>query len=484
MAQAVKVGIFAAICLVILAWMIWNIEDINPFAEADDVVPVLFDSVAGLDEKAAVRVAGVRVGRVDSIELQGRQALVRLVLEKNVPLTLGTQARIASLGLLGDKYVELVPGPADAPPLPEDTHIPGTTPPSFDDAMAQFSEIGESIQKLTGDLAEGDVGGNVNRLVADIEATSREIRALVAENRANVRSAVGNFDEVAAILARELPRLADQTNRALDQIAGLVEENRTDVSAGVDNFRDLTARLQTTADNLNQISGTIARGEGTLGKLVASDQAHDELVSTLDSIQTGVADLSQTLGALQRFRFDLDMQGWYLAEHEDSYTSLMLDIDPQDDRRLYRAGVSSTPAGDRREKTQVITVTNPDGTVETTTVETLTREKQYVLSAMFGYQAPRDLRLFAGIIEDSGGARVEAPLLDRKLWLAFEAFDFNRPGDLDPHFRLTGRWQFHPNLYLVGGYDDPLETDSFFLGGGIRWNDDNLKYLLGSIPTR
>jgi hypothetical protein len=36
----------------------------------------------------------------------------------------------------------------------------------------------------------------------------------------------------------------------------------------------------------------------------------------------------------------------------------------------------------------------------------------------------------------------------------------------------------------VGGYDDPLERDSFFLGGGIRWRDDNLKYLLGSVPLR
>ena len=72
------------------------------------------------------------------------------------------------------------------------------------------------------------------------------------------------------------------------------------------------------------------------------------------------------------------------------------------------------------------------------------------------------------------------PVLDRKLLLSFEAFDFSRPNDLAPHLRLLGRYQFHPNLYLVGGYDDPLERNrSFFLGGGIRWNDDNIKSLLG-----
>jgi hypothetical protein len=50
---------------------------------------------------------------------------------------------------------------------------------------------------------------------------------------------------------------------------------------------------------------------------------------------------------------------------------------------------------------------------------------------------------------------------------------------------LTTRWRFHPNLFLMGGYDDFLEdNDSLFLGGGIRWRDDYLKYLLGSVPTR
>ena len=36
----------------------------------------------------------------------------------------------------------------------------------------------------------------------------------------------------------------------------------------------------------------------------------------------------------------------------------------------------------------------------------------------------------------------------------------------------------------MGGYDDPLESDlrSVFFGGGLRWSDDNLKYLLGSLP--
>jgi len=72
-------------------------------------------------------------------------------------------------------------------------------------------------------------------------------------------------------------------------------------------------------------------------------------------------------------------------------------------------------------------------------------------------------------------------VLNRKLLMSFEAFDFNRQDNKSAHLRLMGRYQLHPNLYLIGGYDDPLVNHSFFLGGGIRWTDENIKYLLGTL---
>ncbi len=487
MKSLVKVGLFATICLVILGLLIWQIEDWNPFVKPGQRLDAVFDSVAGLDDKASVRVAGVRVGEVDGVGLQGNRARITLRLDKPLPLTVGTTARIANLGLLGEKYVELIPGPPEAPPLPPGTVLVGTTPPSIDDAMAKLSEIGDSIQQVTGSLSGGDFGGNINRLVSDIMLTSAEIRALVAENRANVASSIRNFDQVGSTLARELPRLADNMNRTLDQLAAVVNENRGDLNTSMGNIRELTTKLQTSADNLNKISGQIASGEGTLGKLVNDETAYNEVLSTLDSIQGGVETLSGTFGGLSKFKIDLDMHGYYLPTLEDAegegltQAGFRLDIDPQDNLRLYRVGVESPPFGRRREQDQTITVVGPDGVPFTTTVRTTTQGRDYTFTGMFGLRALPELRLYAGLIESTAGGQVEyqLPYLDRRLWLSAEAFDFNRPGDLAPHLRLMGKYQFHPNLYLLGGYDDPLEEGSFFLGGGMRWTDENIKYLLG-----
>jgi phospholipid/cholesterol/gamma-HCH transport system substrate-binding protein len=483
MKSLVKVGVFATLCLVVLGVLIWKIEDLNPFSKKGQRLHAVFTSVAGLDDKASVRIAGVRVGHVDGLGLKGTQARVTMLLERQVPLTVGTTARIANLGLLGEKYVELVPGPPNAPPLPDDALLIGSTPPSLDDAMAKINDIGASIQQVTGQLSGSDVGGGLNRLLADIQLTSAEIRMLVAENRASVGSSVRNIDALTATLARELPRLASQTQRALDQISTLIQENRGNVSGSLGNIRELTEKLQTSADNLNKISGTIASGKGTIGKLVNDEKAYNDVVSTLDSIKGGVDTLSKSFGGLNKFKIDLDMQGYYLQDAKESQTAFRLDIDPQDGKRAYRAGIVSSPFGKRSEKTQTYTVTPPGGgPPETTTIRTITQEKTYSATALFGYKAPLDARLYAGIIENTGGAQIEYPLpiLDRKLLLSFEAFDFSRPNNQSAHLRLLGRYQFHPNLYLVGGYDDPLERNrSFFLGGGIRWNDDNIKSLLG-----
>ena len=65
-----------------------------------------------------------------------------------------------------------------------------------------------------------------------------------------------------------------------------------------------------------------------------------------------------------------------------------------------------------------------------------------------------------------------------------ELFGFNRD-NLNAHGKISGRYYFSPSVFIVGGWDDFLNTkfkaDSFFVGAGVRWGDDDAKYLAGSI---
>lgn len=484
MSQAVKVGLFALVVLVVLGAMILQIEDVRLFGGPERTLAAAFQSVAGLDDKASVRIAGVRVGQVDGIALEDRQAVVTLALDTPVLLTEGTVARIANMGLLGDKYVILEPGPEDAPPLPEGAIIPGYTPPTFDEALAKFNRLGESLGGIGSD-------GSLDRLISNLEAVSIEIRELVAANRGQLDATMANMASFSGTLAQELPRLTEQVagvlermDRTLLQLEGAVGESRPDLQATAANLRRLTDDARTSVDNLNEVTGRLARGEGSLGKLLTSDEAHDELVGALQSVESGVETLSGALGGIQKIQLELGLESVYLEGVEESRSAFTLDVDPQSGK-LYRVAVVDSPFGKEETQLRRTTVTNPDGSVETTVTETFKREDDPTLSALFGFQLFDESRIWAGLIESSGGVQVEYPLLDRRLWLSFEAFEFDREGDLEPHLRLSGSYKIGDMLYVRAGYDDFLEgeRDSLFLGGGIRWRDDQLKYLLGSIPS-
>ena len=80
-----------------------------------DTVPVVaeFSSVAGLKTGAGVEIAGVEVGRIESIAIREYRALVRMEVRKGIALQEDAIASIRTRGLIGDKYVSISPGASD-----------------------------------------------------------------------------------------------------------------------------------------------------------------------------------------------------------------------------------------------------------------------------------------------------------------------------------------------------------------------------------
>ncbi|UCG96755.1 MAG: outer membrane lipid asymmetry maintenance protein MlaD [Burkholderiales bacterium] len=87
------------------------------------LVTARFDNIGGLKPRAPVKSAGVTVGRVASISLDGKtfQGVVTLELEKRFAFPRDTSAAILTAGLLGDQYVGLNPGGADENLAADDT---------------------------------------------------------------------------------------------------------------------------------------------------------------------------------------------------------------------------------------------------------------------------------------------------------------------------------------------------------------------------
>lgn len=487
MNSTAKLGAFMLGALIILGVFILRIEQIRwTKGEERPIVQAVFPSVAGLDAKSAVRIAGVRVGIVEKIALEGARALVTLRIDPNVKLRQGASARVRSLGMLGEQFVELEPGPLGNPPLPAGTILTGASPTGFDQVLDSANGVAADVKSVTENFRRTLGGAEGERRIAEIVDNVRELTAaiknMVNENRGELAATIGNMREFSQTLKTELPILAEKLGRLADGLDQMVAENRANIHDSLANVKDLTGRLRTSADNLNSISGKIDRGEGSIGKLVNDGTTVDNLNATLNSVQAGVDTLRNTIGRIEKWRVDMDMRAESLPSVSDSRSSFGFDLSTKD-RRFFRVGVVDSPLGSSKTTTEYITTTLPDGTSTTITEKRVKESDAFTINAQVGYRLG-GTSVRAGLFESHGGIGIDQYVWKDKLALTLEAFDFNREKK-NPHLRFEGRYLWTKNIYSFAGYDAPPSRDrrSVLFGVGITWRDDDIKYLLGTASS-
>ncbi|HEV7921463.1 MAG TPA: MlaD family protein [Thermoanaerobaculia bacterium] len=498
------------VVLAILGYFVLKIEDIDlSRGKGTRQIKVTFDNVAGLDEKSAVRVAGVRKGKVTQIHvLPNGKAEVTLEVDDDVPLHSNASAKVANLGLLGEKYIELSPGDQTAPVIAgkQDVQLRGTAPASFDDVTNQVAAIATDVKAITASLRtvmSGPTGQQrLEDIVENVRAITGEVRALIAANRTNVDATLANAREITAALKVTIPKLASDIDRVANQIGGTVGENRDDVRVIVENLKGLSRDLRTTSDNLNAITSQVKSGEGTVGKLLYSDEAHDKLTSALSSVESGVNELKNTLGRVNKIGLDLGIKSDYYAGLDQDVTGTNIDKDivgtsraavqlrltpNPEGNRFYNVELADDPRGRRRDKIFSTTTVDPATGVESTVVTKQTKfDRDFLLSAQAGWNLD-NYAVRLGLFDNTGGAGLDYHYNDR-IQITGELFDFSKRRDPNPHVRLFGEYVFRketpktPMLFVTGGVDNALNDTAFTFGGGVRWRDDDLKYLLGSIP--
>lgn len=193
---------------------------------------------SGLKQGDEVRVAGVPVGSVSQIELDGGVARVQFDLEPGVELTDDSRAAVKLATLLGKTYLEVTPGsgaPTDDRTIPVDRTTPAYT------ISTVVAETGRTVEAL-------DLGA----LDAAVDSGARLLDAVDPTTVASALDGTTRLAQVAAGQDAELRRLFDLVSQVTatvtaqsDQIAGLIDDAAV-VSQVVVDRRDTLASLVTT----------------------------------------------------------------------------------------------------------------------------------------------------------------------------------------------------------------------------------------------
>lgn len=439
-----KVGIFAAACIVIIAYATIKVGDRSVVAGGGYKMTVTMDSAIGIKPKTPVEVAGIQVGVVKKIKLdEVNRAKVVLLISRDVRLPEGTMAYVRAKGFLGETFVELKPGPMQNETLPRGAEIPYSgVVGDMNLLLTQFNEIAKDVKSVTGALKEmvgPDESSPVYRAVHNLDQFTETLKDITLRNEASLNKVIDNM----AVLTSEL--------------RGVVSRRRQDI--------------EETLSSLSSITKKVDEGKGTVGRLVNDDATVNKLNSAIDN-------LNDALGGLKRLETEVGYHMEYLGASEDFKHYVHLNLKPTPDKAFMFEFVSDPSASPTRvTRDTEITAGGVTSTVHTNTA-TVEQDK-FRFSAQLAKKF-YDFTLRGGIIESTGGVGLN---YDRgPVGVQFSAFDFDTKYGQRPHLKVLGNLNVTKGLYLVGGADDIINRNQpvdWFFGAGIRLVDDDIKSLLG-----
>lgn len=208
------------------------------------LVYAYFRDATGLTWKSRVQIAGIQVGEVSEIRLEGARARLELRISNETPLhTNACIYKTFPSALLPDALLDAVPGDETKPLLrdlpPDQREVTcvreATTMQQLVDSMAQ---IAEDVQKVTGDLAltVGGEKGSVRDIVENLAEITRRVEATVEQSEGRLNSILANTDQFMGDLAdisskerervhniaRNLEEVSEQLKRVLSGVEDLI----------------------------------------------------------------------------------------------------------------------------------------------------------------------------------------------------------------------------------------------------------------------
>jgi phospholipid/cholesterol/gamma-HCH transport system substrate-binding protein len=268
-----RVGFVITLALLIIFLTIFfaaNIEEmLSPKAE----LRVQFQNVQGLRKGAPVWVSGIEVGSVKNISLNPVYGtVVTLSIEKNALgfLKKDSEATIMTMGLLGDKYIELSNGTRESEQLKLGEMIKGGTQINLQDIM-QSSAV--SIERLTKFIIR------LEGLIENIKSGKGTISKFITDP-----SVYDNLKE---------------TSESLSSILKDIKESQGTIRMLIEDPA-LYNRMVAATSSLEEFSRKVNESSGTVNKLLEDPTLYNKMLSASSSIEEFSKNLNEAHGTLKR----------------------------------------------------------------------------------------------------------------------------------------------------------------------------------------
>ena len=465
-----KVGLFVVATLVMLFGLTTQVGTFKFGAKDGYLLLVEIPDASGLEKNAKVKSRGIEIGTVEDFLLNTHTVQVKLLIDERIQIPLDSVVSIKQESMLGVKYVdiEFVDGDRYARPL--DVLTQTKTYASFDETSNSINEAAKKFDKFM---------VRIDALVANNEKNFTELIA-------NFRDAGAEFKETGRMINEKLPKMIDKFDTVGTEFAATGKMINEKLPKVLDKFESVGGEFETTGKTINEklppIMDKFTKIEDTVQGVL--DENRETLKSAVKNVDTAFVGVDK---ASKKVESSFDKLDKYLSSTTKSRLGIEAKVEHlgKDNYNKSYFGVDYSPKPTIHYLADIIATNDyrdAGGGIPKTT--NLHEKGRTVVSAQYGKDFG-DARLRGGIIESTGGFGVDYFMLNKKLKFSLDSFDFNPYDDVrgnHAHLKSYLTYTMKKHIQLYTGYDNFLnsEAKNLFFGLGVKFEDDDLKYLIGS----
>ncbi len=480
---AAKVGAFT-VAMLVAGFFIYRFVNKTAGSGSGYTLFVRMADASGIAQRSQVRVAGIPVGSIESVRLEGGRARIDLRIKPDVPIYEDAAVIKSSSSLLGEFYIAIAPGTEGRRKLhdgDEIRHVVEAT--TTDDILRQVASMAEKINRVAESLANsvGTQEGqeNMRSTLQNLAEVTDALNKTVRENRETIHNIFQQVESITARGAPQVDRILENTREVTEQVRELVSKSEPgkqpqagDVRQAAEKINRASGSLEKTLANLEVVSGRLERGEGTLGKLTKDEKLINE-------VQGVAEDVGEFVGGISRLQTIVSLRTDFQFRSQAVKSFVELRLQPREDK-YYSIEIVNDPRGSTRIEDTNVQTTNPNEPAQYREIRQVTTNT-FRFSLQFAQRVGPLVGRF-GIKESTGGVGLDLVLLDDRLELAQDLFGFGET--VLPRWRVYLSYAFVKRLWLLGGADDILSYDrrDYFVGLNLRFNDEDLKSILPFAP--
>ncbi len=466
-ASEIRVGIFTALALAGAVYASMATTD-NPFKEQGYVLHARLANAQGLKDGSGIELAGVRIGAVERVFVDGNYAVADMSMAGKYAIPSDSTVSVGSRGLLGDTIIKVHTGSSTSM-LTDGDWIKSDEPvASLQDIQADLGLIAEDVKAITGSLRDmlntEETVGRVSSILTNVDAFTEQVTGITTQNA----------DQIAAVI--------ENMRLLTEQLNSIAENLRPQLDTEMEQIAEVTRSLNRGLKRVESIATKIDEGEGSLGRLVTDS-------ALVDSVTDTVNDIGDLVASVGRFQLEVYYRGEVhlspaRAERKFSTKNLIgVRVKPRPDY-WYVFEFVDDPLGAFSEEIVFLNST-------TNGVREVRRQDKLQVSLQFAKRF-NDLVLRLGIKESTGGVGADVYLWDDRITLSLDVFDFTYaswPSDLGiPNVKFGIDISPIRHVYLTAGVDNIVNgivrrEPTWFIGGGVLFTDNDLKWILQSLPT-